>query len=64
MKRLIRAALAKIGIRTPRCEWAHLTTTWAGDVKVYIERCVLGAGHAGAHRPGIPTRVTSDEENR
>ena len=50
--------------RRPRCEWAHLTTTWVGDVKVYIERCTLDADHPGAHAPGIPTRVTSDEEIR
>ena len=64
MKRLIRTALTKIGIRAPRCEWAHLTTNWVGDVKVYTERCTLDADHPGAHKPGIPTRVTSDEEIR
>lgn len=64
MKRLIRAALTKLGIRARRCEWSHLTTNWVGDIKVYIERCTLDSGHQGAHKPGIPTRVTSDKETR
>ena len=57
MKRLIRAALAKLVIRKARCDKARIQPPRFGAVYLYIEQCRLTAGHRGDHQPGMPEPV-------
>lgn len=62
MKRLIRAALTKLGIRAPRCDKARISQPRFLDQDTYIEQCALEAHHRGDHEPGprVPSGAATE----